>query len=167
AAFVELALQVGAEAGCGSLEELTIGAPLVVPVAGGVRLQVLLGGVDEDGRRPVTIHSQLEDAAGWTQHAQGMLIAASELEPIERMEQWPPAGAQPVSVDGLYEDLAQVGLGYGPVFQGVVAAWRAGGVVYAEVVLPEQGRVDVSRFGVHPALLDAALHGIGLGGLLP
>ncbi|WP_249030878.1 polyketide synthase dehydratase domain-containing protein, partial [Micromonospora echinospora] len=40
-------------------------------------------------------------------------------------------------------------------------AWTGDGEVHAEVALPEES-VDVSGFGVHPALLDAALHAIGL-----
>ncbi|MER5705964.1 polyketide synthase dehydratase domain-containing protein, partial [Micromonospora sp. NPDC002296] len=41
-------------------------------------------------------------------------------------------------------------------------AWTAAGEAYAEVALPEQAAGDAARFGVHPALLDAALHPIGL-----
>ncbi|MFF1465898.1 SDR family NAD(P)-dependent oxidoreductase, partial [Streptomyces sp. NPDC058330] len=52
--------------------------------------------------------------------------------------------------------LAEGGLAYGPVFQGVGAAWRRGEELFAEVALPEG--VAVSGFGLHPALLDAALH---------
>ncbi|TPQ22783.1 polyketide synthase dehydratase domain-containing protein, partial [Streptomyces sporangiiformans] len=67
-------------------------------------------------------------------------------------------------VADLYERLAADGLGYGPVFRGVRAAWRTGGDVFTEVELPTE---DGGSFGLHPALLDAALHGIDLGGLLP
>ncbi|MDT7800759.1 MAG: hypothetical protein QOI78_4192, partial [Actinomycetota bacterium] len=47
---------------------------------------------------------------------------------------------------------------------GLTAAWRRDGEVFAEVSLPED--VEVTGFGVHPALLDAALHAVGLGDLL-
>ncbi|MBI0301538.1 polyketide synthase dehydratase domain-containing protein, partial [Streptomyces sp. PRKS01-29] len=57
----------------------------------------------------------------------------------------------------VYERLAGVGLEYGPVFQGVRAAWRRGDEVFAEVVLGEEQRAEAGRFGLHPALLDAAL----------
>ena len=49
---------------------------------------------------------------------------------------------------------------YGPVFRGLRAAWRSGEELFAEVSLPET--VDVSGFGLHPALLDAALHALAL-----
>ncbi|MEO6085972.1 MAG: SDR family NAD(P)-dependent oxidoreductase, partial [Umezawaea sp.] len=46
-----------------------------------------------------------------------------------------------------------------PVFQGLRAVWRRDGEVFAEVALPEQVE-DAGAFGLHPALLDAALHAI-------
>lgn len=69
-----------------------------------------------------------------------------------------PAGAEPVAVEGVYDRLADDGFAYGPVFQGLRAAWRRDGDVYAEVVLPEGGEAEADAFGLHPALLDAALH---------
>ncbi|MEU9919694.1 SDR family oxidoreductase, partial [Streptomyces sp. NPDC051001] len=38
------------------------------------------------------------------------------------------------------------------------AVWRRGEEVFAEVVLPEEQRESAVRFGIHPALFDAALH---------
>ncbi|TGA92113.1 type I polyketide synthase, partial [Streptomyces palmae] len=43
---------------------------------------------------------------------------------------------------------------------------RRGDEVFAEVALPESERAEAGRFGVHPALLDAALHA-GLGTVFP
>ncbi|WP_446467299.1 SDR family oxidoreductase, partial [Streptomyces sp. BRA346] len=65
-------------------------------------------------------------------------------------------GAEPVELDGFYENRAESGFEYGPVFQGLRAAWRHGDAVFAEVALPEE--VEPRGFGVHPALLDAVLH---------
>ncbi|MFF9772047.1 SDR family NAD(P)-dependent oxidoreductase, partial [Streptomyces sp. NPDC014636] len=73
---------------------------------------------------------------------------------------WPPAGAESVPVDGAYERFTQRGYGYGPAFQGLRQVWRAGDTVFAEVELPEAAEADVAGFGLHPALLDAALHGL-------
>ena len=64
----------------------------------------------------------------------------------------------------MYERLADGGYVYGPVFQGLRAVWRSERDVYAEVTLPEE--VETGGFGLHPAVLDAALHPIGLTGLL-
>ncbi|WP_048894046.1 polyketide synthase dehydratase domain-containing protein, partial [Streptomyces avermitilis] len=45
-AFVELAVQVGERVGCTRIEQLTVHAPLVVPVGGGVSVQVGVAAAD-------------------------------------------------------------------------------------------------------------------------
>ena len=77
---------------------------------------------------------------------------------------WPPPGAEPVDLDGAYDRLAGAGLAYGPAFRGLARAWRLGGEVLAEVTLPEAEHEQAAQFGLHPALLDAALHAAALTG---
>ncbi|MGK5642639.1 SDR family NAD(P)-dependent oxidoreductase, partial [Streptomyces sp. URMC 126] len=166
AALVEMVVRAGDEAGCGRVEELLIESPLVLAAASGVRVQVAVEGPDETGRRAVAVYTQAEDAGPdgeWVRHATGVL-APAELPDAAGggdLTQWPPAGAVEVDLDGFYPALSERGLTYGPVFQGVCAAWRRGEELFAEVALPEG--VTVSGFGVHPALLDAALHVTTLG----
>ncbi|MBM7173844.1 SDR family NAD(P)-dependent oxidoreductase, partial [Streptomyces sp. G44] len=143
----------------------TLEAPLVLPAQGAVQLQVVVGAPDGQGARPVRIYSRLEQAEGdrqWVRHASGEL-AVEGAAPAFDLAQWPPAGAEPVEVTDLYERLAADGLDYGPVFRGVRAAWRSGGDVFTEVELPADAE---TAFGLHPALLDAALHGIDFTGLM-
>ncbi|CAM5312118.1 SDR family NAD(P)-dependent oxidoreductase OS=Streptomyces alboniger OX=132473 GN=CP975_27335 PE=4 SV=1 [Streptomyces alboniger] len=59
---------------------------------------------------------------------------------------------------------ADLGFSYGEAFRGLRAAWRRGEELFAEVVLPEEQRESADAFRMHPALLDAALHVLGLGG---
>ncbi|MFC5891205.1 polyketide synthase dehydratase domain-containing protein, partial [Kitasatospora aburaviensis] len=81
-----------------------------------------------------------------------------DAEPVAAFPlQWPPANAESIPVEGLYPRLADIGLDYGPLFQGVRAAWRVGDDVYTEIALPDDA-VGVGS-GCHPALFDAALHG--------
>ncbi|MCZ0975414.1 polyketide synthase dehydratase domain-containing protein [Streptomyces albulus] len=80
-------------------------------------------------------------------------------------ESWPPAGAEPVDLTGLYPQLAASGYDYGPHFQGLRAAWRRGDEVFADVALPDVAEGDASAYGLHPALLDATLHAWALDGL--
>ncbi|MFF3942850.1 SDR family NAD(P)-dependent oxidoreductase, partial [Streptomyces phaeofaciens] len=54
--------------------------------------------------------------------------------------------------------LAEQGFHYGPAFQGLHTAWRRGKELFAEVRLPDELHHTAGRFGLHPALLDAALH---------
>nr|BFE69933.1 hypothetical protein GCM10020092_032340 [Actinoplanes digitatis] len=160
-ALVELALHAGAEAGTPGLDELTLAAPLVLPGHGAVQVQVWTGAADADGRRAVAVHSRPDGIPDvpWTEHATGLLGAASGPVAFDAAA-WPPAGATPVSVDGVYDRLADGGFGYGPVFQGLRAAWRDGEHLYAEVTLPDGA--DAERYGLHPALFDAALHALML-----
>ncbi|MGK4580164.1 SDR family NAD(P)-dependent oxidoreductase [Kitasatospora sp. HPMI-4] len=163
-AFVELATRAGDHVGAGAIEELTLGAPLVLPADGGVDVQVAVGEPDESGSRPLTIHSRPDgaDAGPWTRHASGVLVPDAEPLP-ERLDDWPPEGAEPIDLSGVYDTLAAQGYGYGPAFQGLRAAWRHGEEVFAEVALPAELASQAAGFGLHPALLDAALHAADLG----
>ncbi|MFE2186712.1 type I polyketide synthase, partial [Streptomyces sp. NPDC059455] len=163
-AFVELALRAGDHAGCDRLDELTLEAPLIVPDQGAIQLRLSLTAPDDTGRRALTLHSRAEGAPTdepWLRHATGALAAGTVESPFD-LSAWPPAEAERIDTDGLYEGLAEAGFAYGPVFQGLTAAWRRGDEVFAEVRLPEDRKSDAGAFGLHPALLDAALHALGL-----
>ncbi|MFG3142843.1 beta-ketoacyl synthase N-terminal-like domain-containing protein, partial [Streptomyces sp. NPDC048211] len=163
AALVELVLRAGDEVGCGRIGELTLQAPLVLPESGGVRVQVVVRGADADGTRGVDVYSRPDEGEGdeaWTLHCGGVLAPESAVPDESDLVVWPPRGAESVDVAGFYDVMAGRGYGYGPAFQGLRAVWRRGDEVFAEVALPE-GLVDsAGEFGLHPALLDAALHGV-------
>ncbi|KPI11397.1 Mycocerosate synthase, partial [Actinobacteria bacterium OK074] len=159
-AFVELAVRAGDETGCDVLEELTLEAPLVLPVDGAVQVQVQVQDGDQDGTRTFAVHARPDETGAlWTRHASGTLTTGAGTADVDPTA-WPPPGADVIPTEGLYERLAEAGYEYGPVFQGLRAAWRQGDDVYAEVALPESAVAEgeASRFVLHPALLDAALH---------
>ncbi|MGA5824146.1 type I polyketide synthase [Kitasatospora sp. NPDC094028] len=167
AALVEAVVRAGDELGCGRIEELTLHAPVLLPERGALQVQIEVGAPDDTGRRPVALHTRPADAQapeGWTRHADGA-VAPAGAEPAPAAAAWPPVGAEPIDVGGFYPGLRERGYGYGPVFQGVRAVWRLGAAVHAEVELPAPARADAARYGLHPALLDAALHPAGLGPL--
>ncbi len=155
-AYLELALRAADEAGLDRVEELTLEQPLVLSGDAETQLQVLVGAADESGARPVSIHSQ-QPGEPWTRHASGTLVTA-DIRPATGTE-WPPAGADELTVDDFYAAMGDGGLHYGPLFRGLRAAWRRDGEVFAEVRLPEPG--TPTGYGIHPALLDAALHPAG------
>ncbi|WP_380283417.1 type I polyketide synthase [Kitasatospora purpeofusca] len=165
-AFLELAVQAADRIGCAQVEELTLQAPLLLPASGGVAVQVTVSEPDSTGRRTVGVYSRAEHAAedAWVAHASGTVVPAGAAASFD-LAAWPPAGAEPVAVQDLYERYAENGFGYGPAFRGLRAAWRLGDDVFAEVRLPEDHQEGARAFGLHPALLDAALHGIALGPL--
>ncbi|CAO5257634.1 Spectinabilin polyketide synthase system protein NorB [Frankia sp. AgKG'84/4] len=184
-AFVDLVLTAGRRAGAPLVEELALTAPLVLPAAGAIEIQVIVAAAQpsagqgaEGGRRAVTVYSRPDatrpgpDAAPapWHQHATGFVRTTQA--PIGETAgdaalggAWPPPGAVALDVDDLYPRLAGDGYQYGPAFRGLRAAWRLGDDILADVVLPASANERAEGFAVHPALLDAALHAVV--GLLP
>nr|WP_275297073.1 type I polyketide synthase [Streptomyces cyaneogriseus] len=172
-AFVELALHAGGQLGCDTIDELTLEAPLILREHESRAVQVMVGGPDDTGRRPISLHSRSLAADGrtgddpdgrpWTRHATGLLAPAGTTEPAgSATAPWPPAGADTYPVEDFYDNLATAGFTYGPVFQGLRALWRKDGDLFAEVCLPEAAGDDTG-FTAHPALLDAALQPLALG----
>ncbi|NUS15600.1 MAG: type I polyketide synthase, partial [Streptomyces sp.] len=174
AALVDLALHVGARTGVPRVDELIMQAPLVLTPGTALDLRVTVESGEDDDRRAVSVHSRPGDTGRgadegaaarerrWTLHATGTLTAEEPALPApEDGGAWPPPGASAVDVSTLYADLAARGHQYGPLFQGVRRCWRRDGDLFAEVALDEGA--DRDGFGLHPALLDSALHVLGLG----
>ncbi|MFF2120242.1 beta-ketoacyl synthase N-terminal-like domain-containing protein [Kitasatospora sp. NPDC058184] len=151
-ALLDVALAAGARAGCRRLDELTLEAPLSLHPDAPADLRVVLD-PEEEGRWSLAVFSRSDDT--WRRHATGVLAAGAE-GAGSALTDWPPKDATPLDVADAYQALAARGYDYGPTFQGLRAAWRDGDVLYAEVGLP--AGVEPSGFGVHPAVLDAALH---------
>ncbi|MET7922369.1 polyketide synthase dehydratase domain-containing protein, partial [Streptomyces avermitilis] len=172
-AFAELALLAGESVGCDHVDELTLHTPLAIPEVGDVTLQVAIAAPDELGRRMMTIHSRGEGGSGgadvsasaWTRHATGVLSPAEDDDTASYellAGPWPPVGATPVDLHTAYDQMADAGFAYGSAFQGLRAAWRYGDDILVEARLPEEVSGDAAAYGLHPALLDAALQGTGL-----
>ncbi|CAL9641994.1 hypothetical protein SUDANB140_06373 [Streptomyces sp. enrichment culture] len=159
-ALVDTVLRAADAVGCDRLEELSIETPIVLPAdRGALRVQVMVGGPEDgDGRRAVGVY--VCDTEGvWARHARATLAAAPDRHEPAGLDSWPPAdGARQVDTSGLYERLAAAGLSYGPVFRGLGTVWSRGDEIYAEATLPDEARAAAGGFGLHPALLDAALH---------
>ncbi|MBN0049014.1 SDR family NAD(P)-dependent oxidoreductase [Streptomyces actuosus] len=170
-AYLELAVHAGDQVGLGQVAELTLETPLVLSEHGSAQFQLTLAGPDEDGRRAFSVHSRAADAGPdgpWTRHAQGLLTEEPETAPSAGayLAAWPPPGAMRVEPGGpgtpeedgdWYEGFAAGGFGYGPAFRGLGRVWRRDTDIFAEVALPETHRADATRYGIHPALLDAAV----------
>ncbi|MER7012791.1 SDR family NAD(P)-dependent oxidoreductase [Saccharopolyspora sp. NPDC000359] len=161
--LIDLALRAGDAVQEGAeVDELTLRAPLVLPAAKPVRVRVTLASADETGRRTVDIHSRADGE--WIHHASGF-VTFDPTAPNSDLTTWPPPRSSEVDLTDSYDELAAGGYSYGSAFRGLRALWRHGDDLYAEVVLPEELRDDAARFGLHPALLDAALHPIALDSL--
>ncbi|MFG2896301.1 type I polyketide synthase [Streptomyces zaomyceticus] len=158
-ALLDLALRAAEQAGCDTVDELTLAAPLILPERGAVQLQLVVGEPDTNGGRTLAVYArpdQDDTEQPWTLHAEGHLTTGAPAP--EGLLAWPPAGATEVALDGVYDRLADAGYGYENAFQGLTRLWKSDDELLAEVVLTEEHRKDAPRFGIHPALLDAALH---------
>ncbi|PSR61355.1 MULTISPECIES: type I polyketide synthase [Nocardia] len=162
AALMEMLVVAGRRIGCGTVDELTLEAPILPPAQGDVELQVLVREPDPTGRRPFTFHYRLPGRdLEWARNASGVLSgeqpSGPELTDILRTEAWPPADAEPVDPAWIPAQVARVaGLEYGSSFIGIDAAWRRGDTIFSEVTLNREVWPD--RFQLHPALFDMALH---------
>ncbi|WP_198946573.1 SpnB-like Rossmann fold domain-containing protein, partial [Pseudofrankia asymbiotica] len=172
AAFLDLALHAARHAvDAGDdrdeppgLESLALEAPLALGRRDAVQVQVVLGPPDGP-RRTVAIHARPETppgrpAASWTRHASGVVTTASGAgrAQVADLADWPPADGAEIDVTALYERLADEGYHYGPAFRGLASAWRHGEDLAGEVGLGAGDAAEPAGFGIHPALLDAALH---------
>ena len=162
-AFLELALVAALRVGLDRVEELTIERPLALPSKGAVLLQLSVGTPDELGTRPISLFAK-PDGDGelpWQRHASGRIGEGPRVADFD-LKTWPPPGAKKIDLGPdqreAYATLAEAGLRYGPEFRGLTKAWRHGKDLLAEVKLPENVAKTAERFGLHPALLDAALH---------
>ncbi|MEU9073034.1 acyltransferase domain-containing protein, partial [Streptomyces sp. NPDC048306] len=160
---VDLALHTGAHLACPHVHELTLHAPLRLADDTSYDLYLLAEEPDESGLRKLVLHSRPHDHDEWTHHADAVLAPypLPEAAPSADLSgAWPPAGSVPLDTSSLYDELAGRGYHYGPVFQGITAAWQDGDDVYADVSLPSD--TAAAGYRTHPALLDAALHALAL-----
>ncbi|WP_228567167.1 type I polyketide synthase [Nocardia sp. SYP-A9097] len=175
--LIELALAAADRVGADTVEELTLTAALTLSEHSEVDVQVFVAEADDNGQRSLTVHARpaREEATGdWTVLATGTVasdVAVGDVAAggantaVDFPAVWPPADAEAVDLTGWYDALGASGLEYGPAFQGLRAAWRRGSEIFAEIGLAEEERQQADSFGLHPILLDATLHALGLGAL--
>jgi polyketide synthase 12 len=162
-AFLELAQVAALRVGLDRVDELTIERPLALPSKGGMLLQLSVGSPDETGRRSLAFFARPdgESESPWRRHASGYIGQGPRIADFD-LRAWPPPGAEAISLGpnarDAYAKLEEAGLAYGPDFRGLKRAWKHGNELLVEVVLPEGSQRDIDRYGLHPALLDAALH---------
>jgi 5-hydroxydodecatetraenal polyketide synthase CpkA len=185
-AFIELALAAGQRVGAEVVEQLTFERPLLLDDDGAVQIQLSIAEPDDAGRRSIAVYSRregpsrqdAEELGDWTRHAFGALTADGsnagadsrgadgELRHFAQAP-WPLQSAPEsrLDIEFFYDRLAEVGYNYGPSFQGLRSARRAGEELYGEVALEREQQSQASDFCIHPALLDSALHVALLGAL--
>ncbi len=174
-AYLDLALWVGDFVGCAAIQELSLEVPLILPAAGDVQVRIVAGAVDETGCRSLEVYSRPagdgRTSGGWTRHATGGLSPsappAASADDTASLGVWPPAGAVPLDIGGLYDSFADAGFDYGPAFRGLREVWRRGEDLFSTATLPTIADGTAGGgFALHPALIDSVLHAVVAGGVI-
>ncbi len=166
AAYIEMALAVAAQAygddPC-TLEDVLIQKALVISEGKSHALQVILD--SETGL--VQVFSQArsrEDcpsSADWKLHAT-MKVHRGVIEPDTSegsLDEVRSLCSTESPAADFYERMSEVGIEFGPSFQGIAQIWRnaAGGKALARIVVPDELQAERHDYRVHPAVLDACL----------
>nr|ADM46356.1 polyketide synthase [Streptomyces sp. CS] len=140
--LLELLVRAGDEAGGGTVERITVDAPLAVPAHGDLQLRVFVDAPGPDGLRGATVHSRPagQDGEPWLRHARATLTPGVPSHDFD-LRAWPD---EPAEADA-------------PVGAGVRALWRQDGRTLAEIALPSELADQAEAFVLHPVLLDTAL----------
>jgi acyl transferase domain-containing protein len=144
-----------------AVEGLVLRSPMALPDVGALRVQVVLTR-DAGGAHIAAVYSQparAESAAPWTLHATATVSTEDAAAPARAdLDALRARCADAVDVDETYARLAAAGLDYGAAFRGLRALWRGDGEAVARVAKRAEDASD--GYGIHPALLDAALHSV-------
>ena len=159
AGLVDLALWAGSQVGLSELQEFTLLAPLVLDQQREVQVNL---DHSDSSCTGVTVRSRAGAGQEWVLHAEGIFSSREPVWSFGDAGSARPDGPE-VPVDMLYNFLEGRGLEYGDSFRGVRRVWREADGLLAQVVLPEG--VDSQGHLIHPALLDACLHALALGGV--
>ncbi|MFD4240888.1 type I polyketide synthase [Streptomyces sp. NPDC058525] len=140
AALLEMIVRAADEVGCGSLEQITVEAPLTLPEHGSAQIRVSVDGPGTDGRRRAAVHARPLDPeqAPWTCHARAELVPGMP-QPAFDLRTW----SVPADSDAL--------------LPGAPRVWQRDGQIFAEIALAEEPADGAARFALHPGLVDTAL----------
>ncbi|MFH8378790.1 type I polyketide synthase [Streptomyces cyaneofuscatus] len=148
AVLAELAVRVGDEMRLTAVEDLTVHQHMVLPDRQSVQLQIAVGPADPASQRTLTVHARPDEGdVTWSRVATATLTPRGPATARDR-DQWPPARSTPLG-----DDLPDL-----PATTATVdAVHRRGEEIFADISLPEDLRGQAKDYGIHPALLHAAL----------
>jgi polyketide synthase 12 len=161
--FIDVVLRAGDYVGCSVVDELVLHTPLALFDQTPTDLQLSMHQADETGRRGFSVYARTggdDTDASWTLHASGVVRTGQHPLPSPRAA--PAAGIEAIDLDDFYQNLAELGFSYSGPFRSLRGFGRPSDrpdTVHAEVELPAD--TDITGYGIHPALLDAALHPLG------
>jgi malonyl CoA-acyl carrier protein transacylase len=114
--------------------------------------------VERSGQTSFNIHSPAKGKeSSWVQHASGNLLRLQNghvPKPVV-LDEIRARCTGEISKSDLYQQFHDMGLEYGPTFQGIEQLWCTGSEAIARLSLPEALEKEIKDYQLHPALLDA------------
>jgi acyl transferase domain-containing protein/NADPH:quinone reductase-like Zn-dependent oxidoreductase/acyl carrier protein len=156
-AYIEMVLgaareSLGAEAHI--LEEVRFQKALVLPDSDEApTVQLIFYPADTS----FAIHSRTSKAdQSWLLHTVGYLRTQQDLRPQQKVDlnAIEHALLDEMSPEDCYKTFAEMGLHYGPAFQGIERLWRKDGEALGQVRLGEHLALESHKYCFHPAFLD-------------
>ena len=129
-----------------------------------LELQLVVKLAEEDGRQFELFSREDTRQQAWTLHARGRVeegaggAVGESCDSLEAL--WDRLAEQPV--EGFYDALAELGILYGPAFQGVERLWTGEEGALGKIITPAE--LKTSGSPIHPAVLDACLQVSGAAG---
>lgn len=163
AAFIEMGRAAGEQVlgGAVRLEAGWFRTPLILPDDPSVQVRLVASPAEGGGAGFELFSRARGEEAPWVRHAGGTLGPADPEAPEPDSEPAFERCTRPVDVAAYQEEMRSVGLEYGASFLGLEEAFQGEGEATGIIrVPPLEGWVE--RLAVHPGILDAAFHLIGL-----
>lgn len=162
AAYAEMALAASAQhfkSATHEVEDLEIRIPILLDETHARSIRFELN--PQDGCFRIKSRPRLSEE-DWTGHAVGRLIGATlavepaRLTDLELLTTHAPA----LSAEDHYRLCREMGLDYGPAFQGVEAAWSDKDALLARIRLPQVIQTGAETHLLHPSVTDACFQSL-------
>ncbi|MBI4852597.1 MAG: amino acid adenylation domain-containing protein [Acidobacteria bacterium] len=163
AALVELVWAAAQQIGANTVSELIIISPLILNEKVTRQIQIKISPSDVQNQHNFALYSRNAEngiEGGWIKHANGLLNSnTNSSTTMARMLNWPPPDSKLMDLTNFYDRIkSSLDVEYGPLFQAVKEIWRKDNTIFTKLVLPAENAINAEYYGVHPVLLDAALH---------
>ncbi len=161
AAYLESAIAASIEVSSRApraISDLRLERPLLLPENGTRRVEMILS-PELDGQSHFYCYSRSDEGKrSWILHASGLVDTSGGNSP-QALPEFPigilKRCPQEMSRTDCYRKLNEMGLEYGPSFQGIERLWRGDHEALARIKVPADIESDIGHYHMHPAVLDA------------
>lgn len=156
AAYVEMALAAAKEIfghESGVIEEIEFQKALLLPESDPPSVQLTL----DSELTYFDIYSKTKDSKHWIKHVTGKLNGDGNgkvQKPIA-LDEIRSRCTREVTQNDCYKQFDEIGLQYGPYFQGIELLWSGDGEALGKLKIPNGLETEIQDYQLHPTLLDS------------